>query len=81
MAQLTASDALKTFYRGPLQGQERYKMIAKKLKNEEPFKFFKKGALFVTLLASLVTMWTRRKRNVVAMKCYETILTLLIMPC
>ena len=50
MAQLTASDALKTFYRGPLQGQERYKMIAKKLKNEEPFKFFKKGFESVKLV-------------------------------
>ena len=41
MAELSVGDALKPFYRGPMMGQERYKMILKKIKNEEPFKFTK----------------------------------------
>ena len=41
MAELSVGDALKPFYRGPMMGQERYKMIVKKIKNEEPFKFTK----------------------------------------
>ena len=43
MAELSVGDALQPFYRGPLMGQERYNMIVKKIKNEEPFQFSKGG--------------------------------------